>query len=365
VITPAISVESLQIAHGRSTIIRIPHFAVAEGEVLTVIGPNGAGKSTLLQVLGLLREPSDGRVFFKGEPVTRASDRVALRRRMALVFQEPLLFRGSVYDNVALGLRFRGVPNREIAARTDWWLRKLKLTRLVRQPVTQLSVGEAQRVNLARSLVLDPEVFLLDEPFASLDPPTQAEMVAELQSILSETTTTTVLVTHNRNEALMLGDRLAVMMNGQIVQTGTPQTVFSHPATEQTAEFLSVETLLSGTVSSVGHGFSRVALACGEILIGGTYGVEDELLICLRPEDISILSPHSRVDSASRRNVLSGTITAVTPLETQVKVVVDCGSPVAVLVSKQVFMDLSPVRGMPVLVTFLPEVVHAIRKNSG
>jgi tungstate transport system ATP-binding protein len=288
---------------------------------------------------------------------------VPLRRPMAMVFQEPLLFRGSVYDNVALGLRFRGVPNSEIAARTDWWLRKLRLTGLVKQPVTQLSVGEAQRVNLARSLVLDPEVFLLDEPFAALDPPTQAAMVDELQGILSETTTTTVLVTHNRTEALTLADRLAVMIDGQIVQTDTPQTVFARPATERIAEFLRVETLMAGTVSSVGHGFSRVALACGEILIGGTYSVREELLICLRPEDISILSPHSRVAPESCSNVLSGTITAITPLETQIKIVVDCGSPVTVLVSKQGFMDLSPVRGMPVLLTFSPGVVHAIRKE--
>ena len=147
---------------------------MGKGEILSVIGPNGAGKSTLLQVMGLLRRPSEGQVFFDGQEVTNSSDLVALRRRMALVLQEPLLFRGAVFDNVALGLRLRGVPRSETKKRAELWLAKLNITHLASQSVSKLSAGEAQRVNLARSLVLNPEVFLLDEPFASLDPPMQA-----------------------------------------------------------------------------------------------------------------------------------------------------------------------------------------------
>lgn len=356
----AISVESIEVCHAQKTILQVPHLSVEKGEILALLGPNGAGKSTLLQVLGLLQKPTHGQVFFEGQEVTGSSNLVALRRRLALAFQEPLLFRGSVFDNVGLGLRLRGVAKSEIKQRAELWLAKLKISHLADRSIAKLSLGEAQRVNLARSLVLDPEVFLLDEPFASLDPPTQASMVEEFQNILAETKTTTIFVTHNRTEALMLSDRLAVMIDGRIMQLDTPGNVFSHPANEDVAGFLGVGTMAEGRVLSAADGFSRVAVAQHQIAVAGTFAPEEELLFCLRPEDITLLLPEDRADLRLDDNVINGTITRVTPLETQFKVVVDCSFPITVLVSKQTFIDLSLAKGKQVLLVFKPSTVHVI-----
>lgn len=362
-IPAAISVESLEVRYLKKTILQIPHLSVEKGEILAVIGPNGAGKSTLLQVLALLQKPSRGRVLFDGQKVTDRSDLVALRRRLALVFQESLLFRGSVFDNVALGLRLRGAPKREIKHRVNHWLAKLNISHLASRSVAKLSGGEAQRVNLARALVLNPEVFLLDEPFASLDPPTQASLIEDLQNILAETKITTVFVTHNRTEALMLGERLVVMIDGQIAQLDTPENVFSRPANEAVAAFVGVETVVEGRVLSAANGFSKVAIADHQIVVTGTYPPGEQLLICLRPEDITLFLPDKGGDLRFDANVISGMITKLTPLEAQFKVVVDCSFPIAVLVSKQAFIDLALAKGKEVMLAFKPSAVHVIAKS--
>ena len=358
-----IRIELVEVRHAEKTILQIPHLSVEKGEILALIGPNGAGKSTLLQVLGLLERPSSGRVFIDGQEVTGSSDLITLRRHLALVFQEPLLFQGTVFDNVALGLRLRGVPKSEIKERVNLWLAKLNISHLASRSTAKLSVGEAERVNLARSLVLNPEVFLLDEPFASLDPPTQALMVEEFQNILAETKTTAVFVTQNRTEALMLGHRLAVMIGGKIEQLDTPENVFSHPVSEEVAAFLGVETMVQGRVLYSTDGLSKVAMAQQQIFVAGTYSREEELALCLRPEDIMLLLPDARADLTRDANVIKGRIKRVTPMETQFKVVVDCGFPVTVLVSKQAFIDLSLAKGKEVLLAFKPSAVHAIPKR--
>jgi tungstate transport system ATP-binding protein len=358
-------VEALEVRYGPRLVLQQPRLSIERGEILVLIGPNGAGKSTLLQVLGMLQKPSQGRLFYEEKEVTGASDLVALRRRIAFVFQEPLLFRGTVLDNVKLGLRLRGGPKREIGRRAELWLAKLKISHLAQQSIGGLSGGEAQRVNLARSLILDPEVFLLDEPFVSLDPPTQAAMLEELQSILAETKTTVIFVTHNRAEALMLGHRLAVMIDGRIAQLDTPKKVFSHPANEQVAAFLGVETIAEGRVLSSANGLSTVAVGGHRIKVAGSRPSNHAILLCLRPEDIKLSLPCDRADIASGDNVIAGRITRVTPLETQFKIFVDCSLPVTVLVSKQAFMDFSLAKGKEVLLTFPPGAVHVLPDRSG
>jgi len=354
----AVSVESLEVRYAGKTILQVPHLSVGKGEILTLIGPNGAGKSTLLQVLGLLQKPSEGQVFLGGNQVTGSSDLVALRRRLALVFQEPLLFRGTVFDNVTLGLRLRRVPKREIQQRAELWLEKLNICHLASRSVATLSVGEAQRVNLARSLVLDPELFLLDEPFASLDPPTHASMVEEFHNILRQTNTTTIFVTHSRTEAQMFGDRLAVMIQGKIVQMDSPQEVFLHPANGDVAGFLGLGTIVKGRVLSTSNGLSRIAMDQHQIAVSGTYRPGEDLLLCLRSEDITILLPGCCSDLDPTASVVRGTVTTVIPLENQFKVIVDCGQALTVLVSRENFMKLSLARGKQVLLSLTPRAVH-------
>ena len=361
----AMSLEDIEVRHADKTILRVPHLSVEKGEVLTLIGPNGAGKSTLLQVLGLLQTPSRGNVYFGGERVTGSSDLVALRRRLALIFQEPLLFRGTVLENVTLGLRLRKIPQKEIRERAELWLAKLNIAHLAKRSVVKLSVGEAQRVNLARSMVLNPEVFLLDEPFASLDPPAHDSMVEELQNILGETKTTVIFATHNRTEAQIFGDRLAVMVDGQIVQIASPGRVFSHPANRDVANFLGFGTIAGGRVLNSTNGTSNVAIADHQITVDGKYSPGEELLLYISPEDITVLLPESSSNLTAETNVIGGTVSTVTPMETQFKIIVDCGFAVTVLLSKRSFVDLSLAKGKKVLLALEPGSVHIIPNRHG
>jgi ABC-type sulfate/molybdate transport systems ATPase subunit len=226
--TPVIALAGVRVAHGARAVLDVPALAVPAGETLGVMGPNGAGKSTLLRVLGLLEAPTAGTVRFHGEVVTPAQG-LAVRRRMASVFQEPLLADATVLDNAAMGLHFRGVPRAMARPRVGAWLERFGIAARADRQARTLSGGEAQRVALARALVVEPELLLLDEPFAALDQPTREALIQDLRGVLRADRVTTVLVTHHRGEALALGDRLAVLIGGRILQVGPAAQVFQAP----------------------------------------------------------------------------------------------------------------------------------------
>lgn len=238
--TDLLTIRNLVIRRGGRLVLEVNDLSVHQHEVLAIVGPNGAGKSTLLLVLARLLHPGQGEILFNGKSAHRESD-LAYRRRLALVLQDPLLFDTSVHDNVATGLRFRGLPASEIQPRVTEWLEHLGISHLDGRRANELSGGEGQRVSLARALVLNPELLLLDEPFGALDPPTRSRLLEDLGQILPAAKTTTILITHDLKEAARLSSRVAVMLNGQIVQIGAPQEVFSNPANPDVAAFLGID----------------------------------------------------------------------------------------------------------------------------
>jgi len=226
--------------HGRGRpILRLPELVVAPGEVLALMGPNGAGKSTLVQVAALLRRPDAGEIWVGGERATRRSSR-ALRRRLAVVFQAPLLFDRSVLANVACGPRFRGIGRGEADARAAAWLERFGIAHLAGRNARALSGGEAQRTNLARAFATEPEVLFLDEPFAALDAPTRAGLIPELAARLRETGTTAVIVTHELTEATALADRLGILLDGHLAQLGPVADVVARPSEAKVAALVGV-----------------------------------------------------------------------------------------------------------------------------
>lgn len=233
----ALQISNLAVKRGGRLVLEVQALSIHSGEVLAVVGPNGAGKSTLLLTLARLLKPEHGEIWFNGKPAA-AESALRYRRRIGLVMQDPLLFDMSVYENVASGLTFRGVPKNEITPRVEKWLAQLGISHLAKRRASELSGGEGQRVSLARALVLDPELLLLDEPFSALDSPTRTRLIDDLGRILPESGVTTIFITHDLAEARKLGDRLAVLLDGKLIQTGTPGQLDSQPLDPRVAAFL-------------------------------------------------------------------------------------------------------------------------------
>jgi len=358
---PILEGRDLRVAYAGQSVLDVPAIEVREGEVLALIGPNGAGKSTLLRALGLLERPTAGEVFFRGQPVgTSRRDLLVLRRRFATVFQEPLLCDATVEANVALGLRLRHRSAPEIRAQVQVWLQRLGIAHLASREARSLSGGEAQRTSLARAFALRPEVLLLDEPFAALDPPTRDELVTALHGLLHQEALTTVFVTHDRNEALRLGDRIAVMMDGCIRQVGPPGQVFGRPTSEEVARFVGVETILQGQVALDRNGLLVVEVDGTRIEALGRLRPRQRVLLCLRPEDLTIRRQDESGHSESARNHLAGVVEEVILLGAQCRVRIDCGPSLVALVTKRSLEDLALAPGVPVVVSFKASAVHLI-----
>jgi tungstate transport system ATP-binding protein len=273
-----LSLHDIRVRYDGPIVLEFVSLAVYPGEVLAIIGPNGAGKSTLLRLMGLLQQPTEGKVYFHGHEVNQ-NNGLSIRRRMASVFQEPLLLNASVYENAALGLKLRGLDRRSIEQRIRPWLERLGIAHLAQRKARSLSGGEAQRTSLARALALDPELLLLDEPFSSLDPPTREGFLVDLETILHQTGITTVFVTHDRNEAFMLGDRVGVLMGGRLLQLGPATEIFSQPKNREVADFIGVGTKIAGVVESLAAGKARIRLDAGCIDVAGDLQAGERVLL--------------------------------------------------------------------------------------
>ncbi len=224
---PVLAGRLLQVVKGRRTILDVDEIDVMPGEILAVIGPNGAGKSTLLSVLACLEFPARGKMLYRGTEVTRGNA-LSIRRRMAVVFQEPLLLDGSVLENVELGLKIRGRAGgaREAAL---LWLDRFGILAAAGQMAHTLSGGEAQRASLSRAFALSPEILFMDEPFSSVDTMSRQSLIESFKRAQAASGTTTVMVTHDFREIRALATRVAVLSDGRIQATGTPVEIASHP----------------------------------------------------------------------------------------------------------------------------------------
>ena len=235
--TALLQLSDLLVQREERTVLNISSLSVEAGDVLAIVGPNGAGKSTLFLVLARLLKANQGQVIFRDQPMDLLPD-LEYRRRIALVLQEPLLLDMSVYENVAIGLKFRKISKDQIEERVSHWLDRLGIAHLSQRPARKLSGGEAQRVSLARAFVLQPELLLLDEPFTALDAPTRIRLLEDLKSVLTETKMTTIFITHDLQEARKLATRMAVLLDGRVEQIDTPQDVFDRPVNDRVAGFL-------------------------------------------------------------------------------------------------------------------------------
>ncbi|MDD2421177.1 MAG: ABC transporter ATP-binding protein [Heliobacteriaceae bacterium] len=275
--------ENIMVVKGGRTILQFEQLGFRHGEVSAVIGPNGAGKSTLLKVLHGLEPPSGGNVFFKGELVN-GRNLLALRRRMAMVFQSPCLFQTTVYENIASGLRIRKIPKPEVDNRVRRWAERFRITGLLTRQARYLSGGEAQRVALARAMACSPELFLMDEPFASLDPPTREVLCQDLRKILKEEQITTLMVTHAMEEVFLLGDRVIMLDEGRIIQDGTVEDLLFNPVNEKVLDYVGERRIMLGRVVERLPGQAVIETKAGRLTLADTSAESGTFLVCIRDD---------------------------------------------------------------------------------
>ncbi len=255
-----------------------------EGSFVVLLGPSGSGKTTLLNILGGFLEPSQGRVLIEGEDVTRVPP---ARRPTTTVFQDYALFpHMTIAGNVGFGLAMRGVSGGARRARVGAALEMVGLGHTAARRVHQLSGGQRQRVALARALVVEPAVLLLDEPLGALDLKLRRQMQEELKAIQKRVGTTFVHVTHDQDEAMAIADRVVVMNEGRIEDSGPPERVYLRPRTRFTADFMGDSNFLEGRVVEAAEGRVAVETPLGRFLVAGEAEAGRAVTLSLRPEHV-------------------------------------------------------------------------------
>ncbi len=348
--------------YGERDILKNINIRVNNGEVFALIGPTGVGKTTLLRLIDLLDLPTSGRIYFDGTDVTESGrSRLEARRRMAFVLQKPVLFNTSIYDNIAYGLRWRGVRKGDIREKVSSILEMVDLSAYKNRSARTLSGGEAQRVAIARAIAIEPEVLLLDEPTANLDPISTSKIEELIINIIHRYDTAIIMATHDISQGQRLADRVGVLLNGEILQTGDWREVFNSPQNRAIADFVGVENIIDGVIVSREDSVVTIDIGGNVIEAVSDYSIGEEVCACIRPEDITLAL--SRV-SSSARNSFTGEITRVVSLGSLSRIEIDCGFPLISLVTKRSTEELNLSRTKEVYATFKATGVHVIKRES-
>ena len=347
--------------YGERDILKNINLRVERGEVFALIGPTGAGKTTLLRLIDLIDTPTSGKIFFNGADMTVSEKaRLEARRRMAFVLQKPVVFNMSVYDNIAYGLRWRGVGRSHIREKVSSILEMVGLADYKSRNARTLSGGEVQRVAIARAIAIKPEVLLLDEPTANLDPISASRIEELIAGIIKRDAITVIMATHDMAQGQRLADRISVLIDGEIVQTGGLRDVFTSPKNREVAEFVGMENILDGVIVSNEGEVVPIDIN-GTIIEAITdYAAGEEVSVCIRPEDVTLAL--SKI-SSSARNSLAGEVIWVVSTGPLSRVEIDCGFPLVVLVTKRSAEELGLKKGRQVYATFKATSIHVIKRH--
>ena len=328
---------------------------IKDGEYFVILGPTGSGKTLLLELIAGIYTPQAGTISLGGDDVTQLPPE---RRNVGFLYQDYNLFpHYDVRKNIGYGLDVRGTPKDERDARVAELIDTLSIRHLEHRDVETLSGGEQQKVGLARALAPRPNILLLDEPFSALDESTKSGLMAEMRSVHNRERVTIVHVTHSQEEAMVMADRIGIMMGGRIIQVGTPEEIFYKPQSIDVAAFVKIENIWGGTVSESSPDCTTVDLGPVSILAPPNgFGAGDPVRVMLRPEDVILGAP----SGGSARNTLFGTVVSIEPRGFYALVRVDCGIPVTAAVTKRSMERLSLAPGVATEVLFKLTALHVI-----
>jgi putative spermidine/putrescine transport system ATP-binding protein len=269
---------------GSSVVLTNLSLAVGQAEFVSLLGPSGCGKTTLLRLVAGLLAPDGGSIAIGGRDLTRVA---AHKRNVGVVFQNYALFPHlTVAENVAFGLRAQRAPKAEIEERVREAIARVRMESFAERSVTALSGGQQQRIAVARAIVVKPTLLLLDEPFSALDRKLRETMQIETRHLLRTLGITSIFVTHDQEEALVMSDRVAVMNEGRIEHLGTPAEVYARPKTLYVMEFVGQSTRIGGRIAAVSHGLLTIETALGRVTARGSGRPGDPVFVGVRPEAI-------------------------------------------------------------------------------
>lgn len=300
----AVTISDVSKSFGDAVVLQNISFSVDEGEIVVLLGASGCGKTTILRIIAGLETQDSGLIILHGKNV---SSLPARERGTGVIFQSYALFpKMTVEENIAYGLRIRSKKKAEIKDKVGQLIELVHLEEHRKKYASQLSGGQQQRVAIARALAYEPEVLLFDEPFGALDTQIRTRLRREIRGLLKQINVPSIFITHDQEEALELGDRIAVLNAGRLEQIGTPFEVYNHPRTEHVATFLGSANVLPGKISNGNFTTTNVSVELDE-----DFGVKDgdKVKMVFRPEDVFLRRPENLIQKY--RKLIDGVVEEV------------------------------------------------------
>ncbi|MCL2691474.1 MAG: ABC transporter ATP-binding protein [Candidatus Bathyarchaeota archaeon] len=341
---------------------------VQKNENLVLLGPNGSGKTTLLNIIAGLLKPDQGNIYINNHMVNGVNGQKKVNikpfeRNIGYVFQNNSLFpHMKIQDNIAYGLKTLQLSKTEIKQKTNTMLEFVDLTEYAEAYPNQLSIGQQQRIALARSLATEPQVILLDEPVSAVDPQLKETFQIELKKYLQTIKTTTIYVTHNLNEAYIIADKIAILGKGHIEQIGNREEIFNKPQSEYVAKFTGTN-ILKGKATKQQHNNNHIQIETNNNTQLITTCTNTELIgknvtITINPEDITLTTKKPTNTNNNITNTLQGTITEIIQMRTTTQITIDIGIPIKAKITPNTIKKLGTTVGDKVYITFNPSTLN-------
>ena len=339
---------------GSMIALRDTNLSIVRGKITALLGPSGSGKTTLLRILAGLESPTNGTILYDNNLIT-TGNRHILKQKVTMVFQKSVFFDTTVFKNIAYGLKLIGYSRIEIKDRVGEVLELVGLKGLEKRRAKKLSGGEQQRISLARALVLNTELLLLDEPTVNIDPKNVSIIEETILRVNQENKTTIVLATHNMYQAEAISQRAALILGGTIRQVGTNQEIFGN-SNRYLASFARLENVFSG-ISRISKENTSIIDVGKNLRIEASSTKSGKITIYVRPEDIILSSKPFR---SSARNIFKGRIAGISDLGSIVKLRVDTGKEFVVQITTKSFIEMQLNVGSTVFLTFKASSVHLV-----
>lgn len=354
---PLLEIEKVFKEYEGKNILEDINLHLKRGTTLGIIGPTGCGKTTLLRIIDLIEKPSSGKIYFEGIDVSKSTkEELKYRRNIGMVFQKPVVFKGTVLENIQYGLDVRGTTSKSTRDKIMELLESLGLGGYEDRKASTLSGGETQRIALARAMIIEPEILMLDEPTANLDPLSTGKIESMLEDIRRKNETTTIMATHNLIQGQRLCDEIAII-NHRIYQIGRPEEIFRRPKNSFVADFVGMKNVIKGQAKKIKNNLTLINI--GDINAYASSPIEGNVYMSIRPEDITVSK--SKVKT-SALNDLKGTVKGIVDDGTLIKLKVDVGEIFTVYLTRKSFFDLEISVGSIVWLQFKASAVNIFNR---